>query len=70
MNNSLITLVLLFSALQVGVSGILVYYIINEWTLGYIALNPVLLICIAVIVVIDLIMLYWMMKTVNRVNEA
>ena len=60
-------LVAIFTVAQVGGTGILIYFIINEWILGRGAGDIILLFCVLLLGVVDLFLLYWLTQLLDQV---
>lgn len=59
-------LVAIFTVAQVGGSGILIYFIINEWMLGRGAGGAMIFFCIFLLGMVDLFLLYWLLQLLDQ----
>lgn len=59
-------LVTILTVAQVGGSGILIYFIINEWMLGRGAGGAIIWFCIVLLGIVDLFLLYWLMQLLDQ----
>ena len=58
-------LIAVLTVAQVGGSGVLVYFIINEWILGRAPDSAILLFCIVLLILVDLFLLYWLFHLIE-----
>lgn len=59
-------LVTILTVAQVGGSGILIYFIINEWMLGRGVGGAIIWFCIVLLGIVDLFLLYWLMQLLDQ----
>ena len=59
-------LVAILTVAQVGGTGILIYFIINEWMLGRGPGGAMIFFCIVLLGIVDLFLLYWLMQLLDQ----
>lgn len=59
-------LVTILTVGQIGGSGILIYFIINEWMLGRGPGGAMIFFCIVLLGIVDLFLLYWLTQLLDQ----